>query len=154
MPLQSGRASRGGEARGGRARCSAEAGGGDRQAPDEHRADHDPAEPAGVLDPAGGEGRDGRAGGHARVEQAGSGRARVEDREREDGYEARGMPNVIAIRSIANEPISAWLRLTNSPSAIDFTIRRTLPVSVGAGWSLGSIEVTTSITTNPAAWAA
>ena len=38
-----------------------EAGAGDRQAPDGDRADHDPAEPARVLDPAGRERGDRRA---------------------------------------------------------------------------------------------
>ena len=54
-------------------------GAGDRQAPHEHGADHDAAEPARVLDPAGGQRGDRRAGGDRRVEQAGPARAGVED---------------------------------------------------------------------------
>ena len=63
------------------------------------------------------------------------------------------MPKVIAIRSIANEPISALLPLTNvKPSLIARPIGR-CSVSVGAGGSLGSAAVTPSMITNPIACA-
>ena len=67
---------------------------------------------------------------------------------------ARGMPNVIAIRSIANEPISALLPRTKvKPSRIERRIGR-CSVSVGAGSRRGRAAVTPSMITKPTACAA
>ena len=64
------------------------------------------------------------------------------------------MPKVIATRSIANEPISALLPLTNvKPSRIALKTGG-WSVSVGAGGNFGSAVVTPIMTTKPAAWAA
>ena len=65
---------------------------------------------------------------------------------------ARGIPNVIATRSAANEPISALLRRTNeSPSRIDCRIGG-CSVSVGAGSRRGRVTVMPSMNRNPTAW--
>ena len=77
-------------------------------APHHHGRDHDPPQPAGVLEPAGGQGGHRRSRRHRRIEEAGAGRAGAVDADGEHGNSARGIPNVIARRSIANEPISAW----------------------------------------------
>ena len=64
------------------------------------------------------------------------------------------MPNVIAIRSMAKEPISALLPRTKvKPSLIARGIGR-CSVSVGAGGSLGSAAVTPSMITKPTVCAA
>ncbi len=67
---------------------------------------------------------------------------------------ARGMPNVIATRSIANEPISALLPRTNRrPSTIERKIGG-CSASVGAGSSRGRASVIPIITRKATVWPA